>query len=92
MGLEYFGAAMLMGLAGYWIDRKYGTWPWAALIGLFSGFTGAMYLLIKEAMQANRQFAKQYKAEHTKAEKAEKPESKQPESKQDVTDETKLND
>lgn len=64
MGLEYFGAAVVLGVIGYWIDRKFDTWPWAAMTGFFAGCIGAMYLLVKEAMTANKRLAEKYKREH----------------------------
>ena len=57
LGLEFAGAAVVMGLIGWWIDNEWGTSPWGALIGASIGFTGGLYLFIKEALEANREFS-----------------------------------
>jgi F0F1-type ATP synthase assembly protein I len=54
MGLECAGAAVVMGLAGWWIDSKLGSAPIGVITGGLLGFAGGMYLLIKEGMEANR--------------------------------------
>ena len=59
MGLEFAGAALLLALVGYYIDRQAGTQPWGAVIGLGIGLVGGMYRFIKEALAANRQFEQQ---------------------------------
>ena len=44
-----------LGLAvGSWLDRRYGWSPRGALIGCFLGLAGGLYLLVKEALKANR--------------------------------------
>lgn len=60
MGLEFAGAALVMALVGYYIDTQYGSKPWGALTGAIVGFTGGMYLFIKEALRANRESSKKY--------------------------------
>jgi len=55
MGLEFAGAALVMTLVGYYIDLRYESKPWGALIGATVGFAGGMYLFIKEALRANRE-------------------------------------
>ncbi|WP_432797800.1 AtpZ/AtpI family protein [Poriferisphaera sp. WC338] len=55
MGLEFAGAAALMTIIGYVIDKKYGTAPWGVLICGTIGFVGGLYLFIKEALLANKQ-------------------------------------
>ena len=58
MGLEFAGAALVMTLVGYYIDQRYGSKPWGVLIGASVGFAGGMYLFIKEALKANREYSK----------------------------------
>lgn len=58
MGLEFAGAALMMTLVGYYIDQRYGSKPWGAVIGATVGFVGGMYLFIKEALRANREYSK----------------------------------
>ncbi len=55
MGLEFAGAAIGLGALGWWIDGKLGSEPWGMLIGGCLGVTGGMYLLIKEALQAQKE-------------------------------------
>jgi F0F1-type ATP synthase assembly protein I len=54
-GLE-LAAGMGVGAAvGYWIDKKRNSSnPWGLLIGMCVGFVAGMYLLIKDAIKANR--------------------------------------
>ena len=55
MGLEFAGAALVLTLVGWYVDRTWGTRPWGAVIGACLGFTGGMYLFIKDALKANRE-------------------------------------
>jgi ATP synthase protein I len=55
IGLELAGATAGLALVGYWIDRKYGTAPWALLIGVIIGIVGGLYNLIKESLAAMRE-------------------------------------
>ena len=62
MGLEFAGAAVVLALIGwFFVDRKFGTEPWGALIGATIGFVGGGYLFIKEALLANKLAMKDYK-------------------------------
>lgn len=54
MGLEFSGAVLVLTLVGWYVDRQYGTRPWGAVIGATLGFSGGMYLFIKEALKAVR--------------------------------------
>jgi F0F1-type ATP synthase assembly protein I len=56
MGMEFAGAALVLALVGYYIDSRIGSRPWGAVIGATAGFTGGMYLFIKEALRANRMY------------------------------------
>lgn len=58
MGLEFAGAALLLGLIGYYIDTQADTAPWGAVTGLILGVVGGMYRFIKEALAANRAYGK----------------------------------
>jgi F0F1-type ATP synthase assembly protein I len=55
VGLELAGATAGLALFGYWIDRRYGTAPWALLGGVFIGIVGGLYNLVKESLQAARE-------------------------------------
>lgn len=57
IGLEFAGAAVVMALIGWWLDARFGTEPWLAVIGAAIGMTGGMYLFIKAALRANRSSA-----------------------------------
>lgn len=50
VGFELAAAVCGMCLAGYWIDLKFGTDPWALLIGAGLGITGGLYNLIRKAL------------------------------------------
>ena len=65
IGMEFAGTTVVLALVGYWIDQKYATSPWGAVIGLFVGFTGGFYLLIKQAMAANRKMASRNKSKRS---------------------------
>ncbi|QQE10869.1 AtpZ/AtpI family protein [Planctomycetota bacterium] len=61
MGLEFAGAAAILALIGWFIDTKYETGPYGALIGATIGFVGGFYLFIKEALLANKLAMKGYR-------------------------------
>ncbi len=49
LGLE-FAVAVSLGVGlGFWLDKKWGSFPWGTIIGVFLGFALAMYIIIKEA-------------------------------------------
>jgi F0F1-type ATP synthase assembly protein I len=39
---------------GSWLDRRFGWTPWGMLVCAMLGMAGGMYLLIKEAIRANK--------------------------------------
>jgi F0F1-type ATP synthase assembly protein I len=55
VGLELAGAIAGFALIGYWIDRRYGTDPWALVIGVILGLIGGLYNLVKQSLQAVRE-------------------------------------
>ncbi|MGD0389059.1 MAG: AtpZ/AtpI family protein [Tepidisphaeraceae bacterium] len=54
LGTEIAVGAGLGALVGTWIDRKLHCDPWGVLIGTLLGISAGMYLLIKEAINANK--------------------------------------
>jgi F0F1-type ATP synthase assembly protein I len=54
LGLQVAVGAGLGLWIGTWLDRKFGWSPRGALIGALIGIAGGMYLLIKEALKANK--------------------------------------
>lgn len=61
MGAEFAGAALVLALVGWYIDRRYGSEPWGAVTGASVGFAGGLYLFIKDALKANRENAEAWK-------------------------------
>jgi F0F1-type ATP synthase assembly protein I len=57
-GLELAGATAGLALIGYWIDRRFGTTPWAILAGVVIGIVGGLYNLVKTSMAAMREAGK----------------------------------
>jgi ATP synthase protein I len=55
VGLEMAGAIAGFALVGYWIDRWYGTDPWALVVGVILGLVGGLYNLVKQSLQAVRE-------------------------------------
>ena len=53
LGTELAGATVVLALIGWFIDDRYGTEPYGAMIGGSIGFIGGMYLFIKEALAAS---------------------------------------
>jgi F0F1-type ATP synthase assembly protein I len=54
LGTEIAVGAGLGALIGTWIDRKFHCDPWGVVIGTLLGISAGMYLLIKEAINANK--------------------------------------
>ena len=54
LGLELAGGTVVFGGIGWWIDQQTGWTPWGLVTGAVIGAVGGMYLLIKEAIKANR--------------------------------------
>lgn len=52
LGSELTAAVLGLTLAGYWVDRHFGTAPWAEIVGAAVGFIGGMFNLIREALGA----------------------------------------
>mgnify|MGYP003291932929 CR=1 FL=1 len=49
LGLE-FAVAVGMGVAvGFWLDKKYSTFPWAMIAGVMCGFALGLYIIVKES-------------------------------------------
>jgi F0F1-type ATP synthase assembly protein I len=64
LGSELVAAVVGLTLAGYWIDRHFGTAPWAEIIGAAVGFIGGMFNLIRGALGAvKRQEAERDRAD-----------------------------
>jgi F0F1-type ATP synthase assembly protein I len=53
MGMEVAGGVAVGYVVGWLLERGYG-WHAAPLIGMFLGIGSGMYLLIKQALQMNR--------------------------------------
>ncbi|MEM1446846.1 MAG: AtpZ/AtpI family protein [Planctomycetota bacterium] len=60
LGLEFVGGTLLFAGLGWWLDSRWGTEPWLAITGGALGLAGGMWLLVKEAMKANREAAAKF--------------------------------
>lgn len=52
VGMELAAAVLGLTLIGYWVDRRFGTAPWAVIIGALVGLIGGMYNFLREALGA----------------------------------------
>lgn len=52
VGMELAAAVLGLTLVGYWVDRHFGTSPWAVVIGAIVGLLGGMYNFLREALGA----------------------------------------
>jgi F0F1-type ATP synthase assembly protein I len=68
MGLEFAGAALVLGAIGYYVDYQAGTQPWGTAIGLTLGVVGGFYRFIREALAANKQDMRWYEQHHPRTE------------------------
>jgi len=64
MGLEFAGAALVLGGLGYYIDYRAGTEPWGAVIGLTVGVVGGFYRFIRQALRANQRASQRWEQDH----------------------------
>jgi F0F1-type ATP synthase assembly protein I len=71
MGLEFAGAALILGAIGYYIDYSIGSYPVGTVIGLVLGVVGGMYRFIREALLANKRNMRQYEQLHEAHRRAE---------------------
>jgi len=58
IGIEFASAVAVFTVIGYYIDRHYDSSPTALLICIFLGLIGGMYNLIRESLNATRDFGK----------------------------------
>ncbi len=54
IGLEIAVGVGLGYVVGAWFDRRYGWQPWGTLFGVSLGIAAGMYMLIKDAIQMNK--------------------------------------
>jgi F0F1-type ATP synthase assembly protein I len=54
LGMEVAVGVGLGALVGNWLDRKYHWDPWGTVVGATVGFLAGIYLLVKEAIGANK--------------------------------------
>lgn len=54
LGLEVGVGVALGALVGAWFDKRLGCSPWGVVVGCMVGLAAGMYLLLKEALKANK--------------------------------------
>ena len=54
IGMEWAASVIGLTLLGLWIDRRWGTAPWALVICFTIGFVGGTYNFIRSARKAAR--------------------------------------
>ncbi len=47
LGIQLTASMCLVGLGGYWLDGKLGTYPWLMIVGLMAGAAAGFYSLIR---------------------------------------------
>ena len=63
MGTEFAGAICGLTLAGYWVDRKFGTGNKGVLIGAGIGVVGGTYNFIRQAIALSKATEKEARIE-----------------------------
>ena len=59
LGME-FAVAVALGVgAGYWLDRRFHSFPWMMVAGMCAGFALGLYILIKVARRMEKAKATQ---------------------------------
>lgn len=54
LGFEVAAGVGLGVVIGLWIDRRYESGPWGALIGAVIGIVTGLYLLIRDTLKMNK--------------------------------------
>lgn len=53
-GIEFVTAVGLFLVIGWWLDRKWNSFPWLTIVGAAVGFVVGLYVLIRAARSAFR--------------------------------------
>jgi F0F1-type ATP synthase assembly protein I len=53
VGLQFGAAILVFAFGGWWLDGKLGTDPWLLIVGVFAGFAGGLYSLLKKVPGAS---------------------------------------
>ena len=48
LGFQLAASIALFALGGWWLDERLGSSPWLLLLGVFAGFGGGLYSLLKK--------------------------------------------
>lgn len=54
LGLQFAATILILGLAGNWADRRFGTRPWLTLAGILLGFVGGTVSMASQIERASR--------------------------------------
>ncbi|HXE51856.1 MAG TPA: AtpZ/AtpI family protein [Tepidisphaeraceae bacterium] len=52
IGFEFLATICVMGAIGWYLDRRWNTFPWLLIAGCAVGFAGGLMMMIRAARQA----------------------------------------
>ena len=50
LGVQFVAAMGVLGLGGYWLDGRLGTYPLLLIVGIFLGAAGGFYSLLQAVL------------------------------------------
>ena len=68
VGLAFVGEAAALAALGWWLDRRYGTAPWATVAGVLIGVVSATWTLLVMVTRFERNAAQQARRSHDESE------------------------
>jgi F0F1-type ATP synthase assembly protein I len=53
LGLQFGATITIFALGGWWLDERLGSSPWLLLVGVFAGFGGGLFSLVRKVPGAS---------------------------------------